>query len=93
MLITAPFLIYSWFNLTLQVVVLDTDVIFASDIAELWRIFDQLTGKKVSTDFLFKGTGFVVQYFEVFISLFVSMHFRKKLVYYNNCRGGCYCMA
>lgn len=30
-----------------QVVVLDTDVIFASDIAELWRIFDQLTGKKV----------------------------------------------
>jgi len=29
-----------------KVVVLDTDVIFASDIAELWRIFDQLTGKK-----------------------------------------------
>jgi len=32
-----------------QVVVLDTDVIFASDIAELWRIFDELTGKKVSS--------------------------------------------
>ncbi|KAK2569201.1 Xylosyl- and glucuronyltransferase LARGE1 [Acropora cervicornis] len=29
-----------------KVVVLDTDVIFASDIAELWRIFDQLTGKQ-----------------------------------------------
>ncbi|XP_020615293.1 LARGE xylosyl- and glucuronyltransferase 2-like [Orbicella faveolata] len=32
-----------------KVVVLDTDVIFASDIAELWRIFDELTGKKVSS--------------------------------------------
>lgn len=74
-----------WFtlglNLTLQVVVLDTDVIFASDIAELWRIFDQLTGKKVSSDFLFKVNGFVVKYFEVFISLYVSMHYRKKPVY------------
>lgn len=30
-----------------QVLVLDTDVIFASDVAELWRMFDQLTGRKV----------------------------------------------
>lgn len=30
-----------------KVIVLDTDVIFASDIAELWRMFDHLTGKQV----------------------------------------------
>lgn len=29
-----------------KVLVLDTDVIFASDVAELWRMFDQLTGRK-----------------------------------------------
>lgn len=46
-------------------------------------------GKKVSTDFLFKFTGFEVKYFEVVISLYVSMHYRKKLVYYI-IGGGCY---
>ncbi|KAK3720770.1 hypothetical protein QZH41_011788, partial [Actinostola sp. cb2023] len=29
-----------------KVVVLDTDIIFASDVAELWRLLDNLTGKK-----------------------------------------------
>ena len=35
------------YSFTFQVIVLDTDVTFATDIAELWKIFSILKRKKV----------------------------------------------
>ena len=36
-----------------KVIVLDTDVTFATDIAELWKIFRVLRGKQVLFDFYY----------------------------------------
>ena len=39
----------------LQIIVLDTDIIFATDIAELWELFSEQNDKKVMKIFFFLG--------------------------------------